>query len=130
MVVADGLAGHEVAAFDGDLAGTKPGQWLAESATSARAVLRVNSFLGAASAASTGTVLALLPCFVTELWPTLERATEKNALTNEVWLLVHEDVLRTARVRAVFDHLVGEMAAAKDVLRGAPRSPGRGLTGC
>jgi DNA-binding transcriptional LysR family regulator len=83
----------------------------------------VNSFLGAASAASTGAVLALLPCFATELWPILERATESNALTNEVWLLVHADVLRTARVRAVVDHLVAELGAAKDILHGAPRAP-------
>jgi DNA-binding transcriptional LysR family regulator len=120
--LADGLAGHEVVLFDADLADTPPGRWIAENAKAARAVLRVNSFLGAASAASTGTVLALLPCFVTEMWPTLERATASNVMTNEVWLLVQPELLKTARVRTVVDHLVAELEAAKDLLRGAARA--------
>jgi hypothetical protein len=67
-------------------------------------------------------VLALFPCFVTELWPMLERAIEGDVLSNEILLLVQPEILRTARVRAVVDHLVGELEIAKDLLRGAVRA--------
>lgn len=114
--VADGLAGHEVV-LDGELAEAPPGRWITESAHAARTVLRVNSLLGAAAAAATGNVLAFVPCFMTELWPSLERASA-DGLDNEVWLLVQPEVLRTARVRTVVDHVVAELDAAKDILRG------------
>jgi DNA-binding transcriptional LysR family regulator len=118
VVVADGLAGHDIVLLDGDLAETVAGRWIAEAGKAARPVLRVNSFLNAASAAAVGGALALVPCFATALWPSLVRATADNALTNELWILVVPDLLKTARVRAVYDHIVWALEVERDLLMG------------
>jgi DNA-binding transcriptional LysR family regulator len=48
-----------------------------------------------------------LPCFVGDSTPELERAfpSEKPG-SLDVWLVVHADVQRTSRIRAVVDELV------------------------
>lgn len=120
VAIDEGLRGHDVVLYDDELAGTPPGKWIAETATAARCVLKVNSMIGAATAASTGTALALLPCFMTARFADLVRATAGNVLAADLWLLVHPDLARTARIRAVVDHAVAAFEAAKPLLRGAP----------
>lgn len=116
-----GLEGHDVVLYDDELAPTPPGKWIAETATAARCVVKVNSMLGAAASANASAALALLPCFMTARFPALVRATEGNVLSTDLWLLVHPDLARTARIRAVVEHTVAELEAAKPLLRGAPR---------
>jgi DNA-binding transcriptional LysR family regulator len=103
--IGDGLAGHDVIAFDEELQGIPPARWMAENATAARRVLIANGILAMARATAAGFGVAALPCFLgTE--HKVERATEGNIVSAGAWLVVHPDMARTARVRAVMDFLV------------------------
>ena len=63
------------------------------------------------SATRAGMGLAMLPCFVGDLDPYLIRATNRKPMkARDIWLLTHEDLRRTARIRAV-------MKFAENVLR-------------
>jgi DNA-binding transcriptional LysR family regulator len=68
--------------------------------------LRTNSIATVLEAVRLGWGAGDLPCFVADATPGLERAfpSEKPELL-DVWLIVHADVQRTARVRAVVDEL-------------------------
>lgn len=58
-----------------------------------------------------------LPCFIGDADPTLRRVGEPFAM-NTLWLLVHADLRRSARVRAVIDFLVPQILADRDRLEG------------
>jgi len=69
-------------------------------------------------AASAGFGLAALPCFLGAAVPRLERATEGNIATATARLVVHPDLARTARVRAVMDFIVELFDKHRDRLEG------------
>jgi DNA-binding transcriptional LysR family regulator len=72
-----------------------------------RVALRTNSIATVLEAVRLGWGAGDLPCFVGDSTPGLERAFpgEKPELL-DVWLIVHAEVQRTARVRALVDELV------------------------
>ena len=55
-------------------------------------------------------LLAILPTYLAESDGSLRRTGEPiAALETELWLLVHPDLRKTARVRAVLDYLAGHI---------------------
>ena len=82
----------------------------------ARVALRTSSIATVLEAVRLGWGAGDLPCFVGDDTSGLERAFpgEKPELL-DVWLIVHADVQRTARVRALVD------ALARAFREGAPR---------
>ncbi|MEM9488969.1 MAG: hypothetical protein AAGC55_07490 [Myxococcota bacterium] len=54
----------------------------------------------------------LLPCFVGDGDPALRRLGEPVAM-DQLWLLIHADLRRSARVRALIDFLVPRLLADK-----------------
>lgn len=119
VAIADGLAGHDVIAYGDELAEAPPGRFFASVATKARPVLVTSSILGAAVAAASGAGLALLPWYLAARHPAFERAASENLVDNDLWLLAHPDLESAARVRAVIDHIVTELARVPERLRGA-----------
>lgn len=117
----DGLQDHDVILYEEELGDAPPGQWLAANARAGRPVLKTNSMLAAGLAASVGAGVALVPCMMTEMYPTLERVLPDNVLENHIWLVVHPDLHATARVRAVADHIIDELARIDTLLRGVTR---------
>jgi DNA-binding transcriptional LysR family regulator len=88
-----------------------------------RVALRTNSIATVFEAVRLGWGVGDLPCFVGDTTPELERAFPRekpDAL--DVWLVVHADVQRTSRVRALVDELVRVFREGADRLdaRGAP----------
>ena len=67
-----------------------------------------------ASAARAGIGLALLPCFLADPEPALERLfiADGEAETG-LWLLTHEELRHTARVRAFLDFLAPRLIARR-----------------
>lgn len=100
-----GLVGHAVLAYDESLAEVPEYRWLATYASRAERVLRTNSVLVQLQAARAGLGLALLPCYLAE-GAGLERVLPVAAgVRRELWLVVHADLQRTARIRAVMAFL-------------------------
>lgn len=97
----EGLAGHDLITFTGAPAATSP-FFMNESVEEARIALRCDNPLIQLQAAANGIGIAELACFlgddcanVVRLWP-----GEPPALRS-VWLVLHEDLRRSARIRVV-----------------------------
>lgn len=84
-----------------------------------RPVYRVNSVAAAIAAAKAGIGLAPLPCGLADLEPDLVRiAPLPDSFTLDLWLLTHEDLRRTARIRAFLDFLATALVEEAPLLEG------------
>lgn len=84
--------------------------WMKDAGLDARCVLRFNSILSMYNAARIGAGAAILPTYLADDDASLRRTGEPiAALETELWLLVHPDLRKTARVRAVLDYLAGNI---------------------
>jgi DNA-binding transcriptional LysR family regulator len=94
--------------------GVAAADWLEDQLRPTNVVYRANSLINQFSAAREGMGLAVLPCYLGDLEPGLTRAVQEPivALTRELWIVTHEDLKATARVRA-FLETVGEGLAGK-----------------
>ncbi len=76
-----------------------------------RPTVRSNSVACAVRLANAGLGLAVLPCAIAALKPDLIRVAElPEAFGLDLWLLTHEDLRHTARIRAVMDFLTPALA--------------------
>jgi DNA-binding transcriptional LysR family regulator len=114
------LRGHDVIGFDQTLAQVPGALWLAEHGGSANVVLRGNSIIAVFNAALVGLGATVLPCFLGDPEPTLRRLTPRVLGEREIMLVVHPDLARVARVRAVMDFLVEVFDRDRVLWRGAP----------
>jgi len=80
-------------------------------------MFRGNSIIAALNAAIIGPGLAMLPCFLAEAEPTLQRIFPEVLGSRELWLVFHPDAARVARVRLVID-FVAEIIATEAVRLG------------
>lgn len=72
---------------------------------------RTNSVACAVRMAKAGLGLAILPCAIAEQKPDLTRVAElPGGFGLDLWLLTHEDLRHTARIRAVMDFLTPVLA--------------------
>jgi DNA-binding transcriptional LysR family regulator len=95
-------------------------RWLDGVAPERRVVYRCNSTTALLAAARQGIGVAQLPCYIGDADPTLRRLTGPEPRSQEMWLLVHGDLRRTPRVRAVIDWVDELVARAGPALRGRP----------
>ncbi len=109
---------HAWLAPDDSLAGTTIARWMARE-VSVAPVLRADTLTSLAHAAVAGHGVCALPCYVGDLHPDLERVRGPIAeIATELWVLTHEDLRGTARIRAVIDHLVAALGARRDLIEG------------
>jgi DNA-binding transcriptional LysR family regulator len=101
----DSLAGHDVVGYDEAMSAVPGAQWLGAHATGANIVLRGNSLVSVLNAVIAGFGISVLPCFLADAEPTLRRLTPQVLGSREVTLVVHPDMAKIARVRAVIDFL-------------------------
>jgi DNA-binding transcriptional LysR family regulator len=87
--------------FDDSLSGAPQERWLARVAPARRVVFRCNSTASLLAAARLGIGVAVLPRFVADRDPELVELSGPEPVNHELWLLVHGDLRRTPRVRAV-----------------------------
>jgi DNA-binding transcriptional LysR family regulator len=81
---------------------------------------RVDALPALRDAAVAGLGLALLPCYVGDLASGLSRVTPKALPEprSSLWLLTHDDLRRTARIRATLDFLARALASERTLLEG------------
>jgi DNA-binding transcriptional LysR family regulator len=106
------LDGHEVIAYVDEMAQLPAAHWLVEHQAGARTVLHTNSILTAHHACLGGWGVACMPSFIGDSSPSLRRLLDEPIWSAELWLVVHPDLARNARVRAVMDHVVRAVEAA------------------
>jgi len=81
--------------------------------------LRASSMLMHLEAIRAGTGRGVLPCYVGDGHPLLERLTPPiPEIAAEYWIIVHRDLRRSACVRAVIDWMKKLFAEQRDVLAG------------
>jgi DNA-binding transcriptional LysR family regulator len=99
-----------------------PARWVQRQVeqTGQRVALRASSMLMHLEAIRAGTGFGVLPCYVGDGQPLLERLTPPvPELAAEYWIIVHRDLRRAACVRAVIDWIKAQFAEQRDVLAGA-----------
>ena len=105
--------------FSEEYAHLPASQWI-ESVLSGRPPAMITSSLyGQVAAASAGIGLAVLPCFLGDRDPTLQRVSSPIESTQqEIWLVIHRDLRNSSRVRVVADFLTDLVHSNLDKLKG------------
>ena len=110
---------------DEALASIPQERWLKQRAPERRIVFRSNATAALLAAARAGLGTAVLPCYVGDAEPRLRRLAAADLPGYEVWLLVHGDLRRTPRVKAVIDWLDEVVERARPALAGRPQQASR-----
>jgi DNA-binding transcriptional LysR family regulator len=98
-----------------------PARWVQRQVeeTGTPVALRASSMLMHLEAIRAGTGRGVLPCYVGDGHPLLERLTQPiPEIAAEYWIIVHRDLRRSACVRAVIDWIKALFAGQRDVLAG------------
>ncbi|WP_419905396.1 LysR family transcriptional regulator [Kiloniella sp.] len=95
-------------------------KWLQRHELYPRVRTRHNSLLAVADAVRNGGGVAILPCFMAAIDPTLlalKRPLED--FDNEVWILTHPDLRNVGRIRVCMDFLNKAISEKREVLEGS-----------
>jgi DNA-binding transcriptional LysR family regulator len=98
-----------------------PARWVQRQIeeTGKPVAMRASSMLMHVEAIRAGTGRGVLPCYVGDGHPLLERLTPPiPEIAAEYWIVVHRDLRRSACVRAVIDWMKALFAEQRDVLAG------------
>jgi DNA-binding transcriptional LysR family regulator len=113
------LADHRWLGFDDALSHLSAAKWMRDNLSDARFAMRSNNLLGLLSGAVAGMGVAPLPCFMGDAEPNLKRLFPPDPkIASELWLLTHEDLRHTARIRAFMDFMAAAIIADKNLLEG------------
>jgi DNA-binding transcriptional LysR family regulator len=94
-------------------------RWFEQHAHQARMVLSCNSSHAMMSAAVAGMGLALLPCYLGDREPALTRVLPPSRVViHPLFLVLHQDLKKSARVRALADFLTAALKRHARLLRG------------
>jgi DNA-binding transcriptional LysR family regulator len=120
------LSAHDWIALDDALASTVIGRWFHENLHAANITCRVDALPALRDAALAGLGLAMLPCYLGDPARGLSRLARKTMTEprSALWLLTHDDLRRTARIRATLDFLAKAFASERALFEGR-RKPAR-----
>ncbi len=116
------LGSHPLIGWEEGTAGINAADWLAKAVPAVVVAYRTNSLVNQLVAARAGIGLAVLPCYLGDPEPGLARALpggQVPALARELWIVTHQDLRRTARVRAFFDAVADGIGADRALIEGA-----------
>lgn len=104
------------------LAGTTIARWLQQTLPEIQPVARADSFLSLRDLALAGLGLVALPCYLGDTTPGLVRlGSPAPAMQAALWLLTHEDLRRSARIRAFMDFAAQHFTGQRRLLEGRGR---------
>jgi len=110
---------HAVVLFDVELRDHKINQWLLSVAPHARIAAHCNSVSALIAAAKSGVALAALPIVLGDNENDLVRVLGPvPELATHFYLLMHQDMKETPRVRAFFDFIIDEISTVRAILAG------------
>lgn len=116
------LEEHDWVGPDDSLSHLGSAQWLREHVAPERVGYRASSLVALQAAARDGIGAALLPCYLGDADSSLERlAPPLPELAVTLWVLLHPDLTRTARIRAFVDFIVPELERLRPLLEGRAR---------
>lgn len=116
------LDAHDWVAPDESLAQTSVARWMADAVPESRWAIRADSLLALRELAAAGAGLAALPCYLGDGDPRLVRLRPPvKEMTTALWVLTHPDLMRTARIRLFFDHVVKALARERSSIEGLPK---------
>ncbi|WP_337261762.1 MULTISPECIES: LysR family transcriptional regulator [unclassified Serratia (in: enterobacteria)] len=101
----DHLRGHDLLMFPRELVPRHWSNFCGETLADPNVVLQCNSQLLLRSATRNGLGIGLLSCFLADNDPDLVRIFPENKDWVDIWLVLHPDLQRAARVRAVVQAL-------------------------
>jgi DNA-binding transcriptional LysR family regulator len=115
---------YEWIGLDDAMATTVIGRWLRQNVEDARIVLRVDALPALKDAACAGMGMALLPCYVGDPEPCLQRVRSVGVAEarSTLWLLTHNDLKRVARIQAVMGHLASALLSERALMEGKGRT--------
>ena len=117
----DDLSNAEIITWTEDGTYFRGGPWFARHARNSAIVFSANSRQIQYAACKAGLGVAILPCLAADHDPDLIRLLPADRVRSmDLWLVVHRDLLRTARVRAVMDFLIEVVTEAADDQKMAP----------
>jgi DNA-binding transcriptional LysR family regulator len=120
---ADDLRGHDLIGYDHSLAALPVAKWIEEHAGDATIVLRSREMTEMLAAALSGAGIALLPCFLGDEEPELQRLTAEVISTREISLVYRRELRLVKSVRAVIEFVVDVMRENAARVAGTPRDP-------
>ena len=100
------LAGHDVVIYQRAIYASQIDAICGESTANARVAMEVSSGLMLMEAVVAGLGIGELPTYMADTVPHLVRLWPERAEPYDMWLVLHSDLNRTARVRAVADAIV------------------------
>lgn len=105
--------------IEGSAAWLVPAIWKTKEQGEDRAVFQCRSTRAAQNAAAEGMGLTLMPCYVGDDDPRLARISDPiESLDMQLWVLTHQDLRNSARVRAMMTFLYDELGARADLWGG------------
>jgi len=105
-VPGNGLAGHDIVIYQPSVAFRHQEKICLEPVHNARVAMEVNSGLALHEAACQGLGVTELPCHMADKDRRLVRIWPERVDHYDVWLVMHTDLNRTARVRAAADAII------------------------
>ncbi len=102
----DELARHDLVLIAENLHSAPPARWLEAYETAASVVSRNDSLETALQVTQAGVGIAVLPAFIGDPPPELCRVFPERVAANIGWIVYHESVRETSRVRLVVDALL------------------------
>lgn len=113
------LGEHYWVRLDDSLMHLAADQWFRRTLPDAKSVLTTNSVLGLQLGCEANLGAAILPCFMADTNPKLLRIGQPiDEAASMLWLLTHEDLRHTARVRAFMDFMADALKADIDLFEG------------
>ena len=122
------LAALDWLAPDDSLAHLGSAQWIRRHVHGERIVYRASSLVALQAAARAGLGVAPLPCWLGDVDPELSRiAGPCDEMAATLWVLIHPDLRRAARIRALTDFVVAELDRQRPLIEG--QSEGQAVPG-
>jgi len=105
---------------DDSLSHLASARWLQAHGLDRKAVLRADSLLTLALAASAGMGLAILPCYLADPNPLLVRiGAPISELASDLWLLVHPELAKVTRMRTFMDAMYDDVRQVRPLFEGS-----------
>jgi DNA-binding transcriptional LysR family regulator len=109
---------------DDSLAGTSVAQWMRAELPDVDVSLRADSLVAMRQAAQAGLGLAALPCYLGDTSPDLLCVHPPiAAMETALWILTHDDLRHTARIRAFTEFAANAFARRRPLLEGKQARP-------
>lgn len=120
----DPFGGLPIIGWSEDTANIRAASWISDQVTDDRIVYRSSSLVNQLVAARSGLGAALMPCYLADPEPQLQRLGDPiGAVESELWIVTHADLRLTARVRAFLDSVGDGLTSLRRVIEGLPIEP-------